>query len=100
MGVAATLNLGANAVCLWMLSPYRHGDVNLASAWECSRNDIFEGCAVIVATIAVWLVGSGWPDLVVATILLALFARSASRVIRTAWKQMRGSGLAPARQLP
>lgn len=96
MGVAAMLNLGANAVCLWMLSPYRHGDVNLASAWECSRNDIFEGCAVIVATIAVWLFGSGWPDLVVATILLALFARSASRVIRTAWKQMRGGGLAPA----
>ena len=96
MGVTAMLNLGANAVCLWMLSPYRHGDVNLASAWECSRNDIFEGCAVIVATIAVWLFGSGWPDLVVATILLALFARSASRVIRTAWKQMRGGGLAPA----
>ena len=56
MGVAAMLNLAANAVCLWLLTPYRHGDVNLASAWECSRNDIYEGCAVIVATIAVWLV--------------------------------------------
>lgn len=96
MGVAAMLNLGANAVCLWLLTPYRHGDVNMASAWECSRNDIYEGCAVIVATISVWLFGSGWPDLVVATILLALFTGSAVRVVRSAWQQMRGGGLVSA----
>jgi Co/Zn/Cd efflux system component len=90
MGIAAMLNLAANAVCLWLLMPYRRGDVNMASAWECSRNDIYEGCAVILATVAVWLVGSGWPDLVVAAVLLALFTRSASRVIRTAWRQMQG----------
>lgn len=94
MGVAALLNLGANAVCLWLLTPYRYGDVNMASAWECSRNDIYEGCAVIAATIAVWLFGSGWPDLVVASILLALFTRSAARVIRTAWQQIRSGALA------
>jgi Co/Zn/Cd efflux system component len=51
---------------------------------------------VIVATIAVWLFGSGWPDLVVASVLLALFTRSATRVIRTAWLQMHGGGLASA----
>ncbi len=90
MGIAAMLNLAANAVCLWLLTPYRRGDVNMASAWECSRNDIYEGCAVILATLAVWLVSSGWPDLVVAAVLLALFTRSASRVIRTAWRQMQG----------
>jgi Co/Zn/Cd efflux system component len=96
MGIAAMLNLGANAVCLWLLTPYRNGDVNMASAWECSRNDIFEGCAVIVATVAVWLFGSGLPDLAVAAILLALFARSASRVIQTAWKLMRDGELVSA----
>lgn len=94
MGAAAILNLGANAVCLWLLTPYRHGDVNMASAWECSRNDIYEGCAVIAATIAVWLFESGWPDLLIAAILLALFTWSAGRVIRTAWKQMHDSGVA------
>ena len=96
MGIAAVLNLGANAVCLWMLTPYRHSDVNMASAWECSRNDIYEGSAVILATIAVWIFGSGWPDLLIAIILLALFAGSASRVIRHAWQQMHGGGLASA----
>jgi Co/Zn/Cd efflux system component len=96
MGVAAMLNLAANALCLWLLTPYRHGDVNVASAWECSRNDIYEGSAVIIATIAVWLFGSRWPDLVVAIALLVLFTRSAARVVRTAWTQMRSAGLASA----
>jgi Co/Zn/Cd efflux system component len=94
MGVTAMLNLAANAVCLWLLTSYRHGDVNMASAWECSRNDIYEGCAVIAATIAVWLFGSGWPDLLIAVILLAMFTRSATRVIRAAWKQMHSRELA------
>ena len=40
MGVAAALNLFANIVCLRLLTPYRHGDVNLASDYECSRNDL------------------------------------------------------------
>ena len=95
MGAAAILNLAANAVCLRLLTPYRHGDVNMASAWECSRNDIYEGCAVIAATVAVWLFGSGWPDLLIAAVLLALFTRSASRVIQNAWRQMHDRRTAP-----
>jgi Co/Zn/Cd efflux system component len=84
MGIASMLNLAANAACLWLLAPYRRGDVNMASAWECSRNDVSEGAAVIVATVAVWVFGSGWPDLVVAVALLALFLRSALRVLGNA----------------
>ena len=91
IGVAALLNLGANAFCLYLLSPYRHGDVNLASAWECSRNDVWEGFAVLAAAVGVWLFGAGWPDLVVAALLLLMFLRSATRVFRMAWR-----GLHPA----
>ncbi|MDO5289175.1 MAG: cation transporter [Pseudomonadota bacterium] len=88
MGLAGGLNLAANAVCLWLLTPYRHEDVNMASAWECSRNDLFEGCAVLLAALAVWLAGAGWPDVLVASALLLVFMRSAWRVLRTAWRQM------------
>lgn len=97
MGIAALLNLGANGLCLFLLSPYRAGDVNMASAWECSRNDVFEGVAVIVTTVAVWLSGSGWPDLVVAVALLLLFLASARRVIAAAWGELRDSQPAPQR---
>ena len=84
MGVAALLNLGLNGICLWLLTPLKDSDINLASAWECSRNDIFEGFAVVAATLGVWLFSGGWPDLVIASLLLVLFLRSAWRVLRMA----------------
>ncbi|HJO00283.1 MAG TPA: hypothetical protein QGF86_05395, partial [Nitrospinaceae bacterium] len=88
MGIAALLNLGANSLCLWLLTPYRDDDVNMTSAWECSRNDVSEGLAVIATTFAVWVFGSGWPDLVVAVGLLILFLRSAVRVLRRGWQEL------------
>ena len=88
MSAAAALNLIANAVCLKLLSPYRDGDVNMSSSWECSRNDVIEGVAVIGAAGAVWLSDSPWPDLLVAVVLLAIFLRSASRVLRSARREL------------
>ena len=89
MGAAAIVNLGFNGICLWLLTPYRRGDVNMASAWECSRNDVFEGFAVLVAAVSVWLFDAGWPDLVIAAALLLMFLRSAWRVFRAAWRSYR-----------
>ena len=93
MGIAAFLNLAANLLCLWLLTPYRNGDVNMSSAWECSRNDVSEGLAVIVAALAVWMFGSGWPDLVIAIGLLILFLFSATRVLRGAWQELYSTSL-------
>jgi len=89
MGIVAFLNLGANAFCLLLLSPFRHSDVNMSSVWECSRNDVIEGLAVIATTVAVWLFDSGWPDILVAIGLLILFLRSAGRVLSRAWRELR-----------
>ena len=88
MGLAAVLNLGANLVCLRLLMPYRSGDLNMASAWECSRNDVIEGVAVIITAAAVWVFDSAWPDLIVAVALLIVFLRSAVRVIAAAWRAL------------
>lgn len=88
MSAAALVNLGANLVCLWLLTPYRHGDINMSSVWECSRNDIFDGIAVLLAALSVWLLDSAWPDILVAIVLLVLFSRSALRVLRGAWREL------------
>ena len=93
MGVAALLNLGANAYCLYLLSPFRHGDINLASAWECSRNDVWEGVAVLAAAASVGLFGAAWPDLVIASALLVMFLRSSVRVLRSAWRELHAAPL-------
>ena len=91
MGIAAILNLAANLICLRLLFPFRNDDLNMASMWECSRNDIVDGLAVIAATIGVWLFDSGWPDVLIAIILLVFFLRSAARVLGRARRELQGA---------
>jgi Co/Zn/Cd efflux system component len=88
MGIAAVLNLLANGVCLYLLNDHRHDDVNMMSVWECSRNDVNEGVAVIATVGLVWLTQSAWPDLLVAMVLLVMFARSGMRVLTRAFEQL------------
>lgn len=94
MGLAAVINLAANAVCLGLLHPHRHSDVNMSSVWECSRNDVFEGFAVIAAALLVWVFESGWPDVLIALALLVMFARSASRVLKRAMADLHSQAAA------
>lgn len=84
MGAFSLLGLVANSFCLYLLWRHRHEDVNMSSVWECSRNDIASNLSVFVAACAVWLTGSGWPDIVVALGLVWLLMRSAIRVIVSA----------------
>jgi len=84
MGIFSLLGLAANSLCLFILWRHRHEDVNMSSVWECSRNDIASNLSVFVAAGAVWLTGSGWPDILVASCLVLLLIRSAIRVITSA----------------
>src|SRR5581483_6655323 len=84
MGIFSGLGLVANSLCLFLLWRHRHEDVNMSSVWECSRNDIASNLSVFVAAGAVWLTGSGWPDIVVAVGLLLVLVRSAFRVVSSA----------------
>jgi Co/Zn/Cd efflux system component len=89
IGVVGLLNLVANIVCLTLLTPYRHGDVNMSSAWECSRNDVAEGFSVLAAAGGVWASGEGWPDLLIGSALLLIFLRSAVRIFRNGFAELR-----------
>ena len=89
MGVFSLLGLAANSLCLYLLWRHRHEDVNMSSVWECSRNDIASNLSVFVAAGAVWLTGSGWPDILVALGLVWLLIRSSIRVISSAMVELR-----------
>jgi Co/Zn/Cd efflux system component len=91
MGVFSFLSLIANSFCLYLLWRHRHEDINMSSVWECSRNDIASNLSVFVAAGAVWLTGSGWPDLAVAIALVLLLMRSAIRVISSAIVELRAA---------
>ena len=89
MGSFSLIGLIANSLCLFLLWRHRHEDVNMSSVWECSRNDIASNISVFVAAGAVWLTGSGWPDIVVALGLVWLLMRSAIRLISAAMAELR-----------
>ncbi|MCG7993359.1 MAG: cation transporter [Candidatus Thiodiazotropha lotti] len=91
MGIFGILSLIANSICLFLLWRHRHEDVNMSSVWECSRNDIASDLSVIIAAGAVWLSGSGWPDIIVALVLVILLYRSAFRVISSAKAELHNS---------
>jgi Co/Zn/Cd efflux system component len=84
MGSTAALALLANASVLAFLWRHRADDLNMRSAWLCSRNDVVANASVLVAAAAVTLSRSAWPDIVVGLAIAALFAASAVGIIRNA----------------
>jgi cation diffusion facilitator family transporter len=85
------LALVANLACLRLLWPFRTHDVNMASTFECSRNDVISNVGVLIAAGAVALFDSPWPDIMVGAAIAALFLRSALHVIRNAIPVMRAA---------
>ena len=91
MLVFGALALAANLVCFRLLTRFRHQDVNMASTWECSRNDLINNCGVLLAAALVWWLASPWPDLVIGSAMALIFLRSAFRVMREAAPQLRAA---------
>jgi Co/Zn/Cd efflux system component len=84
MSAVAAVALIANASVLACLWRHRADDLNMRSAWLCSRNDVVGNAAVLVAAAAVALSGSAWPDIVVGVAIAALFGTSGAGIIRKA----------------
>jgi Co/Zn/Cd efflux system component len=87
--------LVANLSCLGLLWPFRQHDVNLASTFECARNDVFANLGVLAAAGLVSFTRSAWPDALVAAAIAFMFLRSSLKVIADAWPQYR-SAMQPA----
>ncbi|EWC41386.1 cation transporter [Stutzerimonas stutzeri] len=89
MGVVGVIALLANIVVAAMLYAYREGDSNMRSVWLCSRNDALGNLAVMLAALGVFGTGSGWPDLIVATIMALLSISAAVQITRHATAELR-----------
>jgi Co/Zn/Cd efflux system component len=96
MGAVGITALVANAASFALLWAFREGDANMRSAWICTRNDVVGNLAVLLAAAGVFGTGTGWPDLVVATIMAALALQGAALVIQQAWGELRPQWLIPA----
>ena len=80
--------LAANLVCFRLLWRFRRNDVNMASTFECSRNDLISNIGVLVAGTFVALLDSPWPDIVIGSLIAIVLLRSAFRVIGRAGERV------------
>jgi len=81
MGGVGLLALAANFACLVILLRHREDDINMKSAWICSRNDIAANVAVVGAALTVGMVRSWWPDVLVGVGIAGLFLVSAFGIV-------------------
>jgi cation diffusion facilitator family transporter len=89
IGSIGILALAANLLCLRLLWKHRSDDINMRSVWLCSRNDVIANSGVILAAIAVWLLQSRWPDIIIGLAIALLFLRSAWHVLSESITQLR-----------
>ena len=89
MGIVGFLALCTNLASVLLLVRYKDGDANVRSVWLCSRNDAIGNVAVMLAALGVWGTSTGWPDLVVATVMAGLFLSSSAQIIRQALDERR-----------
>ena len=89
MGTVGLAALTANAASFGLLWVYRGGDANMRSAWICTRNDVIGNIAVLAAALGVFGTGTGWPDVVVASIMAALALQGAVSVVRQSLSELR-----------
>ena len=78
-----------NLVCLGLLGRFRRQDVNMASTWECSRNDVISNVGVLAAAAMVAATSSPWPDLIIGLAMSVVVLRSAVRVLGESVPQLK-----------
>ena len=91
MGVVGLAALIANAASFGLLWAYRGGDANMRSARVCTRNDVVGNLAVLLAALGVFGTGTGWPDVIVASIMAGLALQGAWIVLQQSLQELRGS---------
>jgi len=94
MGVVGAAALVANAASFALLWAHRGGDANMRSAWICTRNDVLGNLAVLLAALGVFGTGTGWPDVIVASIMAGLALQGAWIVLRQSRNELRVAALA------
>ena len=91
MGGVAVLALAVNVAVALLLYRFRTGDANLRSIWLCSRNDAIGNIAVLLAAGGVFVLGTRWPDLLVAVLIATLNIRAAVQVARQVSEELRAA---------
>jgi Co/Zn/Cd efflux system component len=88
MGIIGSIALVANLICAVLLLGFKDTDINMRSAWLCSRNDVLANIGVLLAAGGVAWTHSPWPDLMVGVGLSALILKSSIEILKDAKLEM------------
>ena len=91
MGGIGLAALAVNVAAALILARFRDGDAQARAIWLFSRNDAINNVAVIGAAALVFWFKSAWPDIIVATVIAAMFLHSSWEIIRDARRELRGA---------
>jgi Co/Zn/Cd efflux system component len=70
-----------NGVCAWLLVRVRHAGGSLSrAAYLSARNDVVVNLLIVAMAAVTALTGSGWPDLVLGLVIVAIGVHSAAEV--------------------
>ena len=95
MGIVGSLALLTNLFCAYLLLQFRDDDINMRSAWLCSRNDALANLGVLAAAGGVSLTGSHWPDLTVGAIIAGLILQSSFGIFKDARLELKNNQTHP-----
>ncbi len=82
MIVISILALIGNTVCLWLLQRTKSTEAHMQASMIFTSTVVIVNLGVIVAGVIVYLTASKLPDLTIGTIVFALVARGAYRILR------------------
>ena len=91
MGIVASLALAINLLCAYLLLRFRKDDINMRSAWLCSRNDVLANLGVLAAAGGVAWTGSHWPDLAVGVIISVIILQSSFGIFKDARLELKNN---------
>lgn len=82
IAIVGVIAFVANLICFYLLQKYKDGEINVRSAWICSRNDIVSNLSVAVAGLLVTRYNSMIPDIIVGLGIAVLVLQSSYQIIR------------------
>ena len=91
MGIIGGMALLANLICAVLLLGFKDTDINMRSAWLCSRNDVLANLGVLAAAGGVARTNSHWPDLVVGVIIAGLILQSSFGIFKDARLELKNN---------
>jgi len=87
--IIGAIALLANLLCFYLLQKHKGDEINIRSAWICSRNDVIANISVIGAGFLVGAFNSMWPDILVGLGIALLVLDSSFQIIKESWVKIK-----------